>query len=329
VVDEECTADARTVDGERRRLVGLAYRMLGTVSEAEDAVQEAYLRWYRLDDAERQAIANPAGWLTRVTSRICLDMLGSARARHERYVGQWLPEPVPENLFAGDAAEGASGAGDPLDRVTLDESVSTALLVVLESMTPAERVAFILHDVFGYPFDEIAAIVGRSPTATRQLASSARRRVRSQRSHPVDPAEHARLVRAFGDAANRGDIDALTALLDPAVSLRSDGGGVVKAALNPITGAAKAARFLLGVLAKQPTVRLAPLTTADGPALALVQDDAVTGVVNLQADGDHITRVWIQWNPHKLTLWSGGGRDASPPDASPGHDRMTDRPRPA
>jgi RNA polymerase sigma factor (sigma-70 family) len=316
VVGARGEADAHVVDGERRRLTGLAYRMLGTVSEAEDAVQEAYLRWYRLDDAERSGIANPAGWLTRVTSRICLDMLGSARARREQYVGQWLPEPVPTDLFVGDAPGRGPSAGDPLDRVTLDESVSTALLVVLEAMTPAERVAFILHDVFGYPFDEIAAIVGRSPTATRQLASSARRRVRSQRTHPVDQAEHARLVRAFADASHGGDLDALTAVLDPAVSLRTDGGGIVKAALNPITGAAKVARFVLGVLAKQPTVRLAPLITADGPALALVCGDDVTGVINLQADGDHITRVWIQWNPHKLTQWSGISPDASPPDAA-------------
>jgi RNA polymerase sigma-70 factor (ECF subfamily) len=310
VVDERGDADAHLVEGERRRLLGLAYRMLGTVSEAEDAVQEAYLRWYRLDDAERAAIANPAGWLTRVTSRICLDMLGSARARRERYVGQWLPEPVPTGLFAGDAVGRGPETGDPLDRVTLDESVSTALLVVLEAMTPAERVAFVLHDVFGYPFDEIAAIVGRSPTATRQLASSARRRIRSEHTRPVDPAEHARLVRAFEDASTRGDLDALTAVLDPAVSLRSDGGGIVKAALNPITGAAKVARFLLGVLAKNPTVRLAPLATGDGPALALVDGDAVTGVINLGADGDRITRVWIQWNPHKLTRWSGGDPEA-------------------
>jgi RNA polymerase sigma factor (sigma-70 family) len=315
VVGERGDADASVVDGERRRLIGLAYRMLGTVSEAEDAVQEAYLRWYRLGDAERADIANPAGWLTRVTSRICMDMLGSARARREQYVGEWLPEPVPINLFAGEAP--GRGAGDPLDRVTLDESVSTALLVVLEAMTPAERVAFILHDVFGFPFDEIAAIVGRSPAATRQLASSARRRVRSERTRPVDQDEHARLVRAFEDACDRGDLEALTALLDPAVSLRSDGGGIVRAALNPIIGAAKVARFVLGVLAKQPAVRLTPRTTADGSALALVHGEEVTGVINLQADGDHITRVWIQFNPHKLTHWSDGGPDASPSDAAP------------
>ncbi len=316
MVGDRGDADAHVVDGERRRLVGLAYRMLGTVSEAEDAVQEAYLRWYRLDDAQRADIASPAAWLTRVTSRICLDVLGSARVRREQYVGQWLPEPVPGGLFGGDALGRGTGAGDPLDRVTLDESVSTALLVVLEAMTPAERVAFVLHDVFALPFDEIAEIVGRSPAATRQLASSARRRVRSQRTRPVEEAEHARLVRAFQDASDRGDLDALTALLDPAVSLRSDGGGIVRAALNTITGADKVARFVLGVLAKQPTVRLAPRTTPDGQALAFVHGDDVTGLINLQADGDRITQVWIQFNPHKLTRWPGRGLDASPPDAA-------------
>jgi len=238
-------------------------------------------------------------------------VLGSARARRERYVGPWLPEPVPGDLFDGDAPGRVPGSGDPLDRVTLDESVSTALLVVLEAMTPAERVAFVLHDVFAYPFDEIAAIVGRSPAATRQLASSARRRVRAQRSRPVDRAEHARLVRAFEDACDGGDLDALTALLNPAVRLSTDGGGVVKAALNPITGAAKVARFLLGVLAKQPALRLAPLTTADGPALALLHGDDVTAVITLHAEGDRISRVWIQWNPHKLTAWSGAHRGRS------------------
>lgn len=161
---------------ERRRLVALAYRMLGTVSEAEDAVQESFVRWYRLDDSERAGIANPAGWLTRVTSRICLDMLGTARVRRERYVGQWLPEPVPANVFTGTTTYNSmplvpSESRDPLDRVTLDESVSTALLVVLEAMTPAERVTFILHDVFVVPFQEIAGVLGRSPAAVRQLAS--------------------------------------------------------------------------------------------------------------------------------------------------------------
>jgi DNA-directed RNA polymerase specialized sigma24 family protein len=155
--DEEPTVDAKLI-GERRHLLSLAFRMLGTVTEAEDAVQETYIRWYRLTQAERDEVLVPRAWLTRVASRICLDMLGSARARRERYVGPWLPEPVPASAFAF-----AETGTDPADQVTLDESVSTALLVVLESMTPAERVAFVLHDVFAVPFPEIAQVVARRP----------------------------------------------------------------------------------------------------------------------------------------------------------------------
>ena len=144
---------------ERRQLINVAYRLLGSLAEAENAVQETYARWYALTPDQRDAIASPGAWLTTVTSRICLDQLGSARARRERYVGQWIPEPLPEPAEWISSRPGAPA--DPADRITLDESVSMAFLVVLESMTPAERVAFILHDVFGYPFTEIARIVGR------------------------------------------------------------------------------------------------------------------------------------------------------------------------
>ncbi|MDQ4112366.1 MAG: RNA polymerase subunit sigma-24, partial [Actinomycetota bacterium] len=174
---------------ERRRLIALAYRLLGTVEEAEDAVQETYLRWYRLSDDERAAIDNPSGWLSRVTSRICLDVLKSARSRRERYVGPWLPEPVRPGFLA--APE------DPADRATLDDTVSTALLVVLDAMTPAERVAFVLHDIFAVPFGDIAGVVGRSPAAVRQLAASARRRVAEQRDDVAPLPEHDDVVRAF------------------------------------------------------------------------------------------------------------------------------------
>ena len=161
---------------ERRQLINLAYRLLGSLAEAEDAVQETYARWYAMTRQQQEAIESPGAWLTTVASRICLDLLGSARARRERYVGEWIPEPLPE---PGEWVSGRPGSSpaDPADRVTLDESVSMAFLVVLESMTPAERVAFILHDVFRYPFADIAPIVGRTPAACRQLASSARRRV--------------------------------------------------------------------------------------------------------------------------------------------------------
>src|SRR6266511_2600424 len=178
----------RAVMRERRQLLNLTYRLLGSLAEAEDAVQETYARWYALSGQQRQAIESPGGWLTTVASRICLDLLGSARARRERYVGQWLPEPLPEPTEWINGRSGGMIEGDPADRVTLDESITMAFLVVLESMTPAERVAFILHDVFGYSFAEIAQVVGRTPAACRQLASSARRRIRTSQAPAIPPA---------------------------------------------------------------------------------------------------------------------------------------------
>src|SRR5262249_50746176 len=166
------------VVSERRQLINLAYRLLGSLAEAEDAVQETYARWYAMSRQQQEAIESPGAWLTKVASRICLDLLGSARARRERYVGDWLPEPLPGPTEWVSGRLGSNPA-DPADRITLDESVNMAFLVVLESMTPAERVAFILHDVFRYSFAEIAGIVGRTPAACRQLASSARRRLRA------------------------------------------------------------------------------------------------------------------------------------------------------
>ncbi|MEV0381535.1 sigma factor, partial [Nonomuraea sp. NPDC050643] len=143
--------------GERRQLINLAYRLLGSLAEAEDVVQESYARWYAMTPRQREAVRSPGGWLMTVAGRICLDLLGSARVRRERYVGEWVPEPLPDR----DEWPGGGPGVDPADRVTLDESVNMAFLVVLESMTPAERVAFILHDVFRYPFAEVAEIVGR------------------------------------------------------------------------------------------------------------------------------------------------------------------------
>jgi RNA polymerase sigma-70 factor (ECF subfamily) len=284
---------------ERRRLIALAYRLLGTLEEAEDAVQETYLRWYRLSGEERAEIGTPEGWLTRVASRVCLDVLKSARVRREQYVGPWLPEPVPSGLLAPPAA-----ALDPADRVTLDDTVSTALLVVLDAMTPAERVAFVLHDIFAVPFAEIADVVGRTPAAVRQLASSARHRVADHRGSVAPPAEHDAVVRAFVAAADGGDLDALTALLDPSVVLRSDGGGVVRAARNPILGPAKVARFLLGVLVKRPTWRLVERTTADGLGFVVVDGEVVQGVANLSVAAGAVTNVWMVLNPEKLATWT-------------------------
>lgn len=285
------------VVGERGYLTGLAFRMLGTIADAEDAVQETYIRWYRQSDPERASIESARAWLTRVIGRICLDMLTSARARRERYVGPWLPEPVPLHAFAPDMGDW------PAERVALDDTVSTALLVLLESMTPAERVAFVLHDVFGVPFTEIGEIVGRSPAACRQLAVSARTRVRRSPARTVSRAEHDRVVRAFARAARSGDMAALIATLDPDVVARSDGGGRVSAARNPIHGADRVARYLTGALRTIPSVRLADRQTNDGLGFVLQAEDSVVGLVTLEVDGGVVTQVRLVLNPDKLTLW--------------------------
>ncbi|MDQ0644409.1 RNA polymerase sigma factor SigJ [Microbacterium murale] len=283
---------------ERRTLLALAYRMLGTVADAEDAVQETYVRWYRLPDVERARIENPAAWLTRVASRICLDMLGSARARRERYVGEWLPEPLP-----GESAIAAAVPVDPLDRVTLDESVSLALMVVLESLTPAGRVAFVLHDIFAVPFAEIAETVGRTPDATRRLASQARRRVRERRAGAASREQHDAVARAFAEATATGQLSTLISLLDPDVVLRSDGGGKVSAARRPVVGADRVARFLLGLPHLEPTARIEPRLGPEGLAFLVTIDGRTDSVISVDVAGERITDVYIVRNPDKLTLW--------------------------
>ncbi|WP_341579855.1 RNA polymerase sigma factor SigJ [Microbacterium schleiferi] len=289
---------------ERRHLVSLAFRMLGTVGEAEDAVQETYVRWYRLTDQERASIASPRAWLTRAASRICLDMLGSARARRENYVGEWLPEPVPVTAFTDPRGSATADARDPLDRVSLDESVSSALLTVLESMTPAERVVFVLHEVFAMPFREVAEVVGRTDAACRQLAASARRRVQTAGARRVSREEHDRVVWAFAAAAQSGRLDPLVAVLDPEVVLRSDGGGHVSAARRPVIGADHVARFLLGVASKRPEVQLRPQQTPDGLGFAMWLDARIIGVVTLEVSDGSVREVRLVLNPEKLSLWN-------------------------
>lgn len=282
------------VDAHRRILLAAAHRMLGTLAEAEDAVQEAFVRWLRLSDAERVSIANPGGWLMRVTGRICLDMLGSARARHETYVGEWLPEPVPVGSAGGDPADAAVGA----------ESVATALLLVLETLTPAERVAFVLHEVFAVPFGEVAETLGRTPAACRQLAASARRHVGRRPGAAVPRNRHDAVVAAFAAASATGRLDALVRVLAPDVVLVSDGGGEVSAARRPVRGADHVARFLLGLAHKQPTAQYEPVTTGDGLGFVIRLDGALAAVVTFATDGERITDVWMVRNPGKLRAWA-------------------------
>jgi RNA polymerase sigma factor (sigma-70 family) len=287
---------------ERRQLINLCYRLLGSLAEAEDVVQDTYARWYALSRQEQEAIQSPGAWFSKVASRICLDLLGSARARRVTYVGQWLPEPLPD---PGERASGQpSGAADPADRVTLDESVSMAFLVVLEMMTPAERVAFILHDVFGYSFTEVAEIVGRTPAACRQRASSARRRVRASQNPAPSTARQAHIVREFKRAWEKGDIDALIGLLDPDVTLTGDGGGLVPAALTPRQGAEQVAHFLFSIYRTKPANgKLLERGVNGQPGLVGQQDGVTVVVYAFEVAGDQITRMWAILNPEKLRPW--------------------------
>jgi RNA polymerase sigma factor (sigma-70 family) len=289
---------------ERRQLINLAYRLLGSLAEAEDAVQETYARWYAMTRQQQAAIASPGAWLTTVASRICLNLLGSARARRETYVGQWIPEPLPEHTEWITGRAGGTTV-DPADRVTLDESVNMAFLVVLESMTPAERVAFILHDVFGYSFADVAEIVGRTPAACRQLASSARRRIRTSQAPAAPTAQQAGIVRAFKAAWQAKDINALISLLDPDATAIADGGGLATTFLHPIKGGEQIAHAWIEIANRAPSNMTFLERTVNGqPGLVAQQDGVTVTVFAFDIAADRIKHIWAVRNPEKLRHWT-------------------------
>ncbi|MEV6863592.1 RNA polymerase sigma factor SigJ [Streptosporangium subroseum] len=290
---------------ERRQLINLAYRLLGSLADAEDVVQETYARWYAMSRQQREAIESPGAWLTTVAGRICFDLLGSARARRERYVGEWIPEPLPDRT---EWISGPSGGGtaDPADRVTLDESITMAFLVVLESMTPAERVALILHDVFRYSFAEVAGIVGRTPAACRQLASSARRRIRDSQAPATPAARQADIVRNFKQAWEAKDIDALIGLLDPGATAIADGGGLVSAVLRPVEGAERVVRYAVEIAGRVPGMTLLERTVNGQPGLVAQQGGVTVMVMAFDVAGDRIKHIWAVRNPDKLRPWTTG-----------------------
>ncbi len=306
VAMEGGATDAREggVLDERRQLTNLAYRLLGSLADAEDAVQEAYTRWFALARAERDGIASPGAWLTTVTSRICLTQLGSARTRREAYVGEWIPEPLPGRTEWVSARRDGEVV-DPAEHVTLDESVGMAFLVVLESMTPAERVAFVLHDVFRYSFAEVATVVGRSPAACRQLASSARRRIRGAREDAVPKARQADVLREFKQAWEAKDIDGLLGLLDPDAVAITDGGGKVSAVLEPVVGGEQIARACVR-LADRAALTLVECMVNGQPGLASVQDGVTVAVLAFDIAGGRIRQIWSVRNPQKLRSWTAG-----------------------
>jgi RNA polymerase sigma factor (sigma-70 family) len=294
-----------TMMNERRQLINLAYRLLGSLADAEDVVQETYARWYAMSPQQQEAIETPGAWLTTVASRVCLNMLSSARARRETYVGEWIPEPLPEpREWINGRPDGSTA--DPADRVTLDESISMAFLVVLESMTPAERVAFILHDVFRYPFTEIAEIAGRTPAACRQLASSARRRIRAAHAPATPASRQARIVRDFKLAWEATDIDALIGLLDPDATATGDGGGLVATALRPVEGAEQIVRSLVRLESRLRNLTILERTVNGQPGLIAQQDGVTVSVFAFDIAGDRIKHIWAVRNPEKLRPWTVG-----------------------
>lgn len=269
----------------RPRLVGVAYGLLGTIAEAEDAVQEAWIRLQRSDPTE---IEDLTGWLVTTTSRIALDVLRSARARRETYVGPWLPEPL-------------ESAPDPADSVSLTDSISWAMLVVLETLSPAERAVFVLHDVFGLTFDEVGGALGRDAVACRKLASRARKHVEERKPRfDVDSESHREVVGAFADAARSGDFEGLLRVLDPDAVFTTDGGGVVRSLLEPIRGAREIAAFLAAGARRAPD-RLFRVTSVNGnPALLMVEAGRVTTVLALGIRDGRVATIDAIRNPHKF-----------------------------
>ncbi|MFF0542131.1 RNA polymerase sigma factor SigJ [Nocardia thailandica] len=269
----------------------LAYSTLGSLADAEDVVQEAWLRLQRQFEAGRAAeIDNLRAWLTTVTGRLALDHLGSARARREQYVGEWLPEPEVTTW------------DDPADRVSQDERVTTALLVVLESLSPAERTAFVLQDVFGMSGPEVAEVVGRTPAAVRQLASRARRHVEQGTPRfPATAAEQEKVVSAFALAWRSGDLSALLGVLDEKVVLTADGGGKVPAIRKPVQGAELIAKMLLGWYhAPSAAGGWGRAVLVNGVPGLVVFDGTTLGVFSFVVDDGRIAAINVVRNPDKL-----------------------------
>jgi len=308
--DDQLDPSLSAVMSERRQLMNLAYRLLGSLADAEDVVQETYARWYAMSSRQQQDIESPGAWLTTVASRICLDLLGSARARRERYVGEWIPEPLPDRTEWISGRPGGTPT-DPADRVTLDESVNMAFLVVLDAMTPAERVAFILHDVFRYTFPEVAEIVGRTPAACRQLASLARRRIDASQTPPTPPAQHADLVRDFKQAWEAKDIGALVDILDPSATATGDGGGLANAAPHPIEGGEPIARFFADIAGRAHTLTLLERTVNGQPGLVAQRGGVTVLVMAFDIADDKIKHIWAVLNPEKLRPWTGTAKPTS------------------
>jgi RNA polymerase sigma-70 factor (TIGR02957 family) len=291
---------ARVFDEHRALLISVAYRILGSVTDAEDAVQEAWLRWSGVNPSD---VRDPHAFLVRVTTRLAIDRLRRAKTRRESYVGPWLPEPI---LTGRDVAED----------VALAESVSMAMLVVLETLSPLERAVFVLREAFGMPYAEIADVLGRKEEAVRQLGRRARDHVQERRSRfDTDESEQHRVTERFLEATSTGDLDALMSVLSPGVTLVADGGGRALAPRRPVRGAEKVARFLLAVTTEERMarflrsvgsepivadlrVRVAPVN--GGPGILVVSGDKPISTLVLDVSEGAVRSIHLVANPEKL-----------------------------
>jgi RNA polymerase sigma-70 factor, ECF subfamily len=287
--------DDEAFEAHRDLMFAVAYRMLGTVADAEDAVQDAWLRW---SAAPRRDVTQPRAYLTKIITNTSLNRLRSARARREAYTGPWLPEPLltTENP-------------DYAERAVVAESVSLAMLVVLESLTPEERAVFVLREVFGFTHAEIGAALDRTDASVRQLAHRAREHVQARRPRfAVDRSQQREVTQRFLDAAGGGDLDELMAVLAPEVTLTSDGGGVARAALRPVTGAAKVARMLFGLRRKVgldvPGLRSELAQINGGPGLLYTADGRAFAAMTWEVSGGQVTAIHLITNPDKLAAIS-------------------------
>lgn len=298
-MERAAVPDVEVFSRYRTLLFSLAYRMLGSVMDAEDVVQEAFLRWQQ---SAGPGITSPKSYLTTVVTRLCIDHLRSARVQREEYIGPWLPEPlVTEQLQDGD------------DATALADSLSLAFLVLLESLSPLERAIFLLHDAFAYSYDEIASIVGKSAANCRQIAARGRRSIEARRPRFVpSPTEQERLTHQFVQTCMTGDMQGLLSLLADDVTLWSDGGGKVHAARRPIRGALDVTRFILGVLSKVPAGFGASMRYVNGqPGVVTEVDGQITGVVALEIVDERVIAIRLVVNPEKLQALTGSSTDTA------------------
>ncbi|MEU6377313.1 RNA polymerase sigma-70 factor [Streptomyces sp. NPDC046909] len=293
------TTDTLTDEFEEHRpvLLGVAYRMLGRVADAEDVVQEAWLRW---SGADRGEVREPRGYLVRITTRLAIDRLRQVKARNEAYVGPWLPEPYVTDF--GDTVP------DTAERAVLADSVSLAVLVVLESLSPLERAVFVLREAFGYPFADIAAMLDRGEPAVRQLAGRARKHVEERKPrYEVDPAQRKDLTERFLAAAEGGDLEALMSMLAPDVRLVGDSGGKSRAPLRVLETADHVGRFMVGVAEKgvaDMSYRFLELN--GGPAILILTGGKPDSVIQVDIADGRIQSVYIVRNPDKLVSLAAG-----------------------